>query len=120
LTGVKGRAGDWIDQLSFDFVNLKTGEFETSEEVGGNGGGEFFWQVPHDTELASIVVWSVPGNYVHGIQFHLHNSHSSPLFGKETGDRLKITLKGKRVAGFGGRKGDYLDQVRFYIKDREE
>lgn len=25
--GIKGRSGDWLDQLSFDFTNTKTGEF---------------------------------------------------------------------------------------------
>ena len=27
VAGVKGRFGDWIDKLAFDFNNLKTGEY---------------------------------------------------------------------------------------------
>lgn len=115
VLGVKGRFGDWIDQLSFDFNNVKSGEYETSEEIGGNGGEEFFWNLPVAAEPEIIRVWAVPDQFVHGLQFHLSNGEDSPLFGKPTGDLYEINVAGKRVAGFGGRKGAYLDQVRFYL-----
>jgi hypothetical protein len=88
--------------------------------VGGNGGEEFLWHVPIDSEPTAILVWAIPGQFVHGIQFRLSNGESSPLFGRHTGVLSQIDLKGKVIAGFGGRRGVYVDQVRFYLRDKSE
>jgi hypothetical protein len=85
VVGVKGRFGDWVDQLAFDFTNIKSGEYETSPEVGGKGGEELLWQFPPGIDPTSIMVWAIPNQFVHGIQFRLSNGELSPLFGKGTG-----------------------------------
>lgn len=117
--GVKGRFGDWVDQLAFDFTNIKSGEYESTEEIGGKGGEEFNWQFPWGIDPTYIKIWAVPHQFVHGIQFSLSNGEHSPIFGKPTGDLSEVSLIGKRLAGFGGRKGAYLDQVKFYLTSRE-
>jgi hypothetical protein len=116
---VRGRAGDWIDQLAFDFSDLKTGEMETSKELGGTGGGDFYWHFPANTEITKVVIWALPDQYVHGLQFHFKNHTSSPMFGQTTGEKSEINLLKSRIAGFGGRVGHYLDQIKFYLVDHK-
>ena len=38
LIGVKGRAGDLVNQLQFLFVDLENGQFHSTPPVGGGGG----------------------------------------------------------------------------------
>lgn len=114
FTRVRGRSGDWIDQISFDFENRSTGELETIYEYGGEGGEPFDWSLPEGENITKISVWAVQNQFVHGLEFSLEGGDAA-MIGKQTGQKFEIDLTGKKLSGFRLRSGAYVDQISLFL-----
>jgi hypothetical protein len=83
LVGVRGRAGANIDQLQFLFVDPHTGHFQSTPEVGGNGGHPFAVECPPGQWISKINVWA--GTMITALQFETNTGMKTEKFGGKGG-----------------------------------
>jgi hypothetical protein len=102
------RHGELVDAIQ---LRWKTSSGDrTGERHGGGGGAEKFFDL-HDGECIESISGEA-GDYVRKLTFTT-NQGKEYTFGKGgCGSKpFTIDLKGKKILGFGGRSGEYLDAI---------
>ena len=84
-----------------------------SEEYGGNGGSESFFDVPMGESIQHVIVYS--GGMVDSLQFVTDKGTTSQKFGGDGGNKHVFTVpEGAKLVGIYGRSGDMVDSLGFY------
>ena len=113
LIGVKGCAGQLVDNLQFLFVDPQTGQFQSTPHIGGHGGHPFSIECQPGTFITKIHVWS--GEKVDALQFVTNTGLETAKFGGNGGSRNNIDAKGKHFCGVKGLAEHGINQICFGI-----
>jgi len=114
LVGASGRSGQCLDQISFKFVNIYTGQFYSTPTFGGNGGQPFQINVPHGQWVTNVWV-RTNGHVLTGLDFDLNGGGKAGSVGSNIGNWHCIPTNGKRIANVMMRTGTLVDNLQFYL-----
>ncbi len=102
-TGIRGRAGNYLDQIQFVCDGSEGSAF------GGSGGNSFSYDCPSGSFIVGIR--GKAGNYVDQFGVICEGSVSSPAYGGSGGNEFRYACPDGVVRGIFGRSGLYIDQI---------
>ena len=111
IKGIKIRSGALIDQIAVKVFDGQ--QVMESEEYGGYGGSESFFDVPMGESIQHVIVYT--GDVVDSLQFVTDRGTTSQKFGGDGGSKNVFTVpEGGKLIGIYGRNGSLLDSIGFY------
>jgi hypothetical protein len=114
LVGVKGRAGQYINELQFLFsVHKGEASYQRSPTVGGDGGQQFLFETPAGEWIEKVHIWY--GDKVEALQFETNGGKISEKFGGPGGKEHITGTPGKVITGVKGRSAVCIDQICFAL-----
>ena len=109
ITSVYGRAGDYIDNIGFRYIDPEEVEHDTGLVGRGTGGAPFEFTVSRDDRLVGISVYC--GKYVDAIILETNNGYSQRFGGGGGRSCGEIGSRDNEIVGLFGNCGDYIDKI---------
>ncbi|CAH2053547.1 unnamed protein product [Thlaspi arvense] len=110
-----GAGGNGIQYVKFDYVKNGQTEEAPLRGIKGRSIAADPFVISHPEEhLVSVEGWYTPGGLIQGLKF-ISNKKTSDLIGYDDGTHFTLQVQDKKIIGFHGFAGDYVNSLGAYF-----